>query len=228
VIKAHPFDFPYDGPLLPARTAVLAIDLQVDFLSGDGYFARKGYDPAPLRAVIAPIKRLTDAAREAGCLVIWTRQGYRADLADANEYDHWRARRAGIDMKRGDPGSLLRGSPGYQIVPELTPPSQDVIVDKTANGAFYQTDLELVLRARGITHLIFCGCTTDVCVHTTLREAVDRKYQCLLVQDACASADAYAHAAALHMVTVEDGIFGVVSTLEDVLRGLAACRAGDR
>ncbi len=228
MIKAHPFDFPYDGALLPACTAVLAIDLQVDFLSGDGYFARKGYDPAPLRAVIAPIKRLTDAAREAGCLVIWTRQGYRADLADANEYDHWRARRAGIDMKRSDPGSLLRGSPGYQIVPELTPPSHDVIVDKTANGAFYQTDLELVLRARGITHLIFSGCTTDVCVHTTLREAVDRKYQCLLVQDACASADAYAHAAALHMVTVEDGIFGVVSTLEDVLLGLAACRAGAR
>ena len=228
MIKAHPFDFPYDGKPELARTAVLAIDLQVDYLSNDGYFARKGYDPAPLRAVIAPIKRLTDAAREAGCLVIWTRQGYRADLADASEYDRWRARRAGIELKRGDPGSLLRGSPGYQIVPELTPPDGDVIVDKTANGAFYQTDLELVLRARGITHLIFSGCTTDVCVHTTLREAVDRKYQCLLVQDACASADAYAHAAALHMVTVEDGVFGVVSTLEDVLRGLAACRAGAR
>lgn len=228
VIKALPFDFPYDGRLDTARTAVLAIDLQVDYLSADGYFARKGYDPAPLRAVIGPVKRLTDAARDAGCLVIWTRQGYRADLADASEYDHWRARRAGIDMTRDDPGSLLRGSRGYQIVPELTPPPQDVIVDKTANGAFYQTDLELVLRARGITHLIFSGCTTDVCVHTTLREAVDRKYQCLLVQDACASADAYAHAAALHMVTVEDGVFGVVSALEDVLRGLEACRAGAR
>jgi len=228
LIKARPFDYPYDGRLDPARTAVLAIDLQVEFLSSDGYFAHKGYDPAPLRAVIEPVKRLTDAARDAGCLVIWTRQGYRADLADASDYDHWRARRAGIDLKRGDVGSVLRGSPGYDIVPELTPPPGDVIVDKTANGAFYQTDLELVLRARGITHLIFSGCTTDVCVHTTLREAVDRKYQCLLVQDACASADAYAHAAALHMVTVEDGVFGVVSTLEDVLRGLEACRAGAR
>jgi nicotinamidase-related amidase len=178
--------------------------------------------------VIEPVKRLTEAARDAGCLVIWTRQGYRADLADASDYDHWRARRAGIDLKRGDVGSVLRGSPGYDIVPELTPSPGDVIVDKTANGAFYQTDLELVLRAQGITHLIFSGCTTDVCVHTTLREAVDRKYQCLLVQDACASADAYAHAAALHMVTVEDGVFGVLATLDDVLRGLAACRAGDR
>ena len=222
MIQATPFSYPYDSCLDSIRTAVLAIDLQVDFLSADGYFARKGYDPAPLRSVIAPIKRLTDAARSAGCLVIWTRQGYRADLADASPYDLWRARRAGIDMPRGDPGSLLRGSPGYQIVPELTPGAGDVIVDKTANGAFYQTDLELVLRARGITHLIFSGCTTDVCVHTTLREAVDRKYQCLLVKDACASADAYAHDAAVHMVTVEDGIFGVVSTVDDVLAGLSA------
>ena len=228
MIKARPFDYPYDGGLDPARTAVLAIDLQVEFLSSDGYFARKGYDPAPLRAVIEPVKRLTEAARDAGCLVIWTRQGYRADLADASSYDRWRAQRAGIDLKRGDVGSVLRGSPGYDIVPELTPSPGDVIVDKTANGAFYQTDLELVLRAQGITHLIFSGCTTDVCVHTTLREAVDRKYQCLLVQDACASADAYAHAAALHMVTVEDGVFGVLAALDDVLRGLAACRAGDR
>ena len=228
MIKARPFDYPYDGGLDPARTAVLAIDLQVEFLSSDGYFARKGYDPAPLRAVIEPVRCLTDAARDAGCLVIWTRQGYRADLADVSDYDHWRARRAGIDLKQGDVGSVLRGSPGYDIVPELTPSPGDVIVDKTANGAFYQTDLELVLRAQGITHLIFSGCTTDVCVHTTLREAVDRKYQCLLVQDACASADAYAHAAALHMVTVEDGVFGVLATLDDVLRGLAACREGDR
>lgn len=228
MIKARPFDFPFDGVIDPARTAVLAIDMQVDYLSSDGYFARKGYDPAPMRAVIGPVKRLTDAVRDAGCMVIWTRQGYRADLADANAYDHWRARRVGIDMKRGDPGSLLRGTPGYQIVPELAPPAGDVIVDKTANGAFYQTDLELVLRTRGITHLIFSGCTTDVCVHTTLREAVDRKYQCLLVEDACASGDAYAHAAALHMVTVEDGIFGVVATLDDVLLGLRALRAGAR
>lgn len=224
MIKAQPFDFPYDGRIELARTAVLAIDLQIDYLSDLGYFARKGYDPSPLRAVIPPVKRLTDAARDAGCLVVWTRQGYRADLADANDYDLWRARRAGIDMRRGDTGSLARGSPGYQIVPELTPPAEDVIIDKTANGAFYQTDLELVLRARGITHLIFSGCTTDVCVHTTLREAVDRKYQCLLVRDACASADAYAHAAALHMVTVEDGVFGVLATLDDVIQGLAASK----
>lgn len=222
LIKARPFNFPYDGALDPARTALLAIDLQVDFLSPDGYFARKGYDPSPLRAVIPAIKTLTDAARSAGVRVIWTRQGYRADLADVAPYDRWRNARAGIPLAAGDGASLLRGSEGYDIVPELTPDASDFVVDKTANGAFYETDLDLILRAQGITHLIFTGCTTDVCVHTTLREANDRKYQCLLVEDACASGDAYAHKAAVHMVTVEDGIFGVVADGATVLDGFAA------
>ena len=217
LIKSRPFDFPYEGEIDPARCALLAIDMQVDFLSADGYFARKGYDPAPLRGIIPVIKKLTDAARATGVRIIWTRQGYRADLADAAPYDRWRNARAGIPLKAGDEASLLRGSTGYDIVPELTPHSEDIIVDKTANGAFYQTDLELVLRAQGITHLIFTGATTDVCVHTTLREANDRKYQCLLVEDACASGDAYAHQAAVHMVTVEDGIFGVVANSNQVM-----------
>lgn len=222
LIKARPFNFPYDGALDPARTALLAIDLQVDFLSPDGYFARKGYDPSPLRAVIPAIKTLTDAARSAGVRVIWTRQGYRADLADVTPYDRWRNARAGIPLAAGDGASLLRGSEGYDIVPELTPDAPDFVVDKTANGAFYETDLDLILRAQGITHLIFTGCTTDVCVHTTLREANDRKYQCLLVEDGCASGDAYAHQAAVHMVTVEDGIFGVVADSAAVLDGFAS------
>ena len=221
-IASRPFDYPYDGRLDPAKTALLAIDLQNDFLSDDGYFARKGYDPAPLRAVIPVIGRLAQAARAAGVRVIWTRQGYRADLADAAPYDRWRNARAGIPLKAGDGASLLRGSAGYDIVSELTPEPGDFVIDKTANGAFYETDLDLVLRAQGITHLIFTGCTTDVCVHTTLREANDRKYQCLLVEDACASGDAYAHAAAVHMVTVEDGIFGVVADSAAVIAGLAA------
>lgn len=219
LIQARPFAFPYQGTLDPARTALLAIDLQVDFLSEDGYFARKGYDPAPLRAVIPVIGQLTDAARAAGVRVIWTRQGYRADLADVAPYDRWRNARAGIPLAAGDGASLLRGSAGYDIVPELVPQEGDFIVDKTANGAFYETDLDLILRAQGITNLIFTGCTTDVCVHTTLREANDRKYQCLLVEDACTSGDAYAHAAAVHMVTVEDGIFGVVADSAAVIAG---------
>ncbi len=225
LIKARPFNFPYDEALDPRRCAILAIDMQVDFLSADGYFARKGYDPSPLRAVIPTIKAVTDAGRAAGMRVIWTRQGYRADLGDAAPYDRWRNARAGIPLEAGDGASLLRGSAGYQIVPELTPPTGDIIVDKTANGAFYQTDLELILKAQEITHLIFTGCTTDVCVHTTLREANDRKFQCLLVEDACASGDAYAHAAAVHMVTVEDGIFGVVSDSGALLQAFGQERA---
>ena len=215
-ILAHPFDYPFDGNLDPARTAILAIDLQIDFLSPDGYLAAKGYDPAPLRAILPNVAAILDAGRAAGCLIVHTRQGYRADLADMSVYERWRRRRAGLEGTQ----ILLRGSPGFEIVPEIMVDGADVIIDKTANGAFTYTDLDHVLRWRGITHLILTGCTTDVCVHTTLREANDRNYQCLLVEDACASGDLYAHQAAVHMVTVEDGIFGAVASTDAVLAAL--------
>ena len=220
-IAARPFNFPYDGRLDPAQAALLVIDLQVDFLASDGYFARKGYDPAPLRAILPTVNALIATARQAGLLIVHTRQGYRADMADMTEYERWRRRRSGLDGT----AVMLRGSPGYEVVPEIPVATWDVVVDKTANGAFTHTDLEHVLRARDITHLLFSGCTTDVCVHSTLREAVDRNFQCLLIEDACASADRYAHEAAIHMVTVEDGVFGTVARSADVLgalRGVAA------
>ncbi len=222
MIRAQPFNYPYDEQFDPKKMALLVIDLQVDFLDEDGYFARKGYDPAPLRSIIPVVKEMVAAARNAGCRIIWTRQGYRADLADVTPYDHWRSRRAGIDLTDPENSALVRGSPGFEILPELMPAKDDIVVDKTANGAFYQTDLEMVLKSQGISQLLFCGITTDVCVHTTLREATDRKFQCLLVPDACASADTYAHDAAIHMVTVEDGIFGVVATARDVIAGLSS------
>jgi nicotinamidase-related amidase len=220
-ISARPFDYPYDGNLDPAVTALLVIDLQVDFLSSDGYFARKGYDPAPLRAILPKVNAVIAAARQAGCTIIHTRQGYRADRADMTPYERWRRQRAGLDGT----DVLLRSSPGFEIVPEIDVRAEDIIIDKTANGAFTHTELEHVLRARSITHLLFTGCTTDVCVHTTLREAQDRNFQNLLIEDACASGDQYAHDAAVHMVTVEDGIFGVVATAKDVIAGLKALRA---
>lgn len=212
-IAARPFPFPYDGLLSPTATALLVIDLQVDFLSQNGYFARKGYNPAPLRAILPTVNALIHAARNAGCLIVHTRQGYRSDLADITPYERWRRKRAGLD----DTNVLIRSSPGYQIVPEITVVPSDIIVDKTANGAFTHTDLDHILRAKGITHLVFTGCTTDVCVHSTMREAADRNFQCLLVEDACASGDKYAHDAAVYMVTVEDGIFGVVAKAADVI-----------
>lgn len=216
-IRARPFDFPFDGDLRPERCALLIIDMQEDFLGPDGYFAAKGYDPAPLRAIVPTIATLADRLRAAGVRIVWTRQGYRSDLADLSAYDRWRAERAGLVFGSGGRGIFTRGSPGFEIVADLAPAPADIVIDKTANGSFCQTDLDLILRAQGITHLLFAGCTTDVCVHSSLREANDLKYQCLLIEDACASGDAYAHAAALHMVTVEDGIFGTVAASAAVL-----------
>jgi len=216
-VTARPFDFPFDGMLDPARAAVIAIDLQVDFLSPTGYLAAKGYDPEPLRQILPNVAAVINAARTAGCLIVHTRQGYRADLADMSVYERWRRRRAGLEGT----DVLVRGSPGFEIAPEVPVVEGDVIIDKTTNGAFTYTDLDHVLRWRGITHLILLGCTTDVCVHTTLREANDRNYQCLVVEDACASGDPYAHDAAIYMVTVEDGVFGVVAKTLDVVVALS-------
>lgn len=217
-IKARPFDFPYDGRLDPARLALLVIDLQIDFVSPEGYLAKRGYDVTPVRAILPAVRAVIEAVRRVGGLVIYTRQGYRADLADMTEYERFRRRRGGLEGT----GVLVRGSPGFEIVPELPVDPTDVIVDKTANGAFTYTDLEQILRVRQIEHVMLTGCTTDVCVHSTLREAHDRNFQCLLIEDACASGDAYAHAAAVHMVTVEDGVFGAVAKTVDVVQGLGA------
>lgn len=220
-IDARPFAFPHDGPLDPARTALLVIDMQVDFLANDGYFARMGYDPTPLRAIIPAVTRVAAAARRAGLLVVQTRQGYRADLADMTPYHVFRRRRAGFPHPPGPDGPLMRDTPGFQTVPEVRHPA-DIVLDKTANSAFQHTDLDTILRARGITHLLFSGCTTDVCVHSTQREAVDRNYQCCLLEDACASGDGAAHLAAIHMTQVEDGAFGVVATVAQALAALEA------
>lgn len=221
MISAKPFDFPYDGKLVPAATALIVIDLQEDFLSTTGYFARSGYDPSPLRAILPTVNHLIGACRAAGIRIIHTRQGYRGDLADMTPYEKWRRTRAGLDGT----DVLLRSSPGFQIVPEIDIAPNDIIVDKTCNSAFTYTDFEHVLRAQGITHLLFSGCTTDVCVHTTLREACDRNFQCLTISDACASGDQKAHEGALHMVTVENGIFGALTDAHSVIDGLARLQA---
>lgn len=222
MISARPFDFPYDGKLNPKSTALIVIDLQRDFLSPDGYFARMGYDPSPLRKILPSVAKLIAAARAVGITVIHTRQGYRADMADMTPYEKWRRQRSGLEGT----DVLLRSSPGFEIVPEIDVSPGDIIIDKTCNSAFTYTDFEHVLRAQGITHLMLTGCSTDVCVHTTLREACDRNFQCLTVADACASGDQYAHEAALYMVTVENGIFGALTDSEAVLSGLAKLHGG--
>ena len=220
-IRARPFDYPYDGRLKAASAAIVVVDIQSSFLSETGYFARKVYDPSPLRRIIPNVNSIVDTARAADCHVIWIRQGYRADLADLSDYERWRCKRAGITFEEsGADAVLTRAAPGHEIVHELAVKPGEPVVEKTANGAFYQTDLDMILRTRGIKHLLFVGCTTEVCVHSTLREACDRKYQCLLVEDACASSDEEMHAAAVKMVTVEDGVFGVVADTAAVVTGL--------
>lgn len=219
MIAARPFDYPYDGRLVSQTTALVVIDMQVHFLSEHGFSAMHGYDISPLRAIIPNVARLVGAAREAGLHVVWTRHGYRADLADLTPYEAWR--HAQIHGRTGANVPLnLRGTPGFAIIPDLPQREGEPVIDKSTAGAFCSTDLDVVLRAKSISHLLFTGCTTDVCVHTTLREAADRNYQCALVEDGCASGDARAHADAVHMTTVEDGIWGVVTTTNDVIEGL--------
>ncbi|HWA47158.1 MAG TPA: isochorismatase family cysteine hydrolase [Dongiaceae bacterium] len=221
-IAASPRSFPHAG-LAGARTALLVIDMQRDFLDPRGYLAGMGYDLAGVRAAIGPARRLLDAARNAGLTVIHTRQGYRPDLAELPP--HKRARVTEGTSAIGRPGPLgrflIRGEPGFDIIPELAPIPGEFIVDKTANSAFWGTDLAAILAAHRIDSLIFAGVTTDVCVHCTLREATDRGFECLLASDACGSGDAEAHRAALHMVTVEDGVFGAIAEVAQIADALA-------
>jgi nicotinamidase-related amidase len=221
-IAANPRLFPHAG-LAAARTALLVIDMQRDFLDPRGYLAGMGYDLAGVRAAIGPAKRLLDAARRSGLTIIHTRQGYRPDLAELPP--HKRARVAAGTSAIGKAGPLgrflIRGEPGFEIIPELAPAPDEFTVDKTANSAFWGTDLAAILAAHRIDSLIFAGVTTDVCVHCTLREANDRGFECLLASDACGSGDAEAHRAALHMVTVEDGVFGAVAEVAQIADALA-------
>ncbi len=225
-ISASPRSFPHGG-LATARTALVLIDMQRDFLDPSGYLGAMGYGLDGVRAAIAPAQRLLGAARRAGLPVIHTRQGYRPDLAEIPP--HKRARIASGTSaigKRGPLGRfLMRGEPGFEIVAELAPAPGEIVIDKTANSAFWGTDLAAILAAHRIDSLILAGVTTDVCVHCTLREANDRGFECLLASDACGSGDAAAHRAALHMVTVEDGVFGVLAEVDAIVAALARLAA---
>jgi nicotinamidase-related amidase len=212
----------------PATTALIVIDMQRDFLDPAGYIGQSGVDVGVLRAAIPNVQRLLGAARSAGIRVIHTREGHRPDLADLNAVKAQRAAGAGAAIgSRGPLGRLLvRGEHGHGIVDELAPLASEVVIDKPGFGAFYATDLELVLRAWGITTLTLAGVTTDVCVHSTLREAVDRGFECQTVGDACAAVDSAVHRAMLTCISGEGGILGrVVSTAEIVAAWAGAKQA---
>jgi len=216
-IMAQPYEFPFDQ----AHAALLIIDMQRDFLEPGGFGAALGNDVSLLRSAIAPTGALLAAARAAGLFVIHTREGHRPDLSDLPPA---KKRRGRFATTIGDPGPmgriLVHGEAGHDIIPELAPIAGEPVIDKPGKGAFHATDLGAILANRGVTQLIVCGVTTEVCVSTTVREANDRGFECLVLSDCTGSYVAGFHEQALAMVTAQGGIFGWVGHSLDVRAAL--------
>ena len=226
-VSAEPYNWPWNGDLRPENTAIIVIDMQTDFCGEGGYIAQLGYDISLTRECIGPIKRLLEHMRTTGIRIMHTREGHRPDLSDLPPNKRWRSRQTwgNKDMGIGDMGPkgriLVRGEPGWDIIPELAPAPGEIVIDKPGKGSFCATDLDLILRQQGIANLVLAGITTDVCVHTTMREGNDRGYECLLLEDCCRATDAGNHTAALKMIKMQNGVFGAVARSRAFIEALS-------
>lgn len=228
-IVAEPYAWPFDGSIVPEHTALICIDWQTDFCGPGGYVDAMGYDLNLTRAGVEPTRQVLDLVRRVpGMHVVHTREGHKPDLSDCPPNKLWRSKQIGAGI--GDAGPcgriLVRGEVGWDIIPELYPIVGEPIIDKPSKGAFSTTDIDLVLRNRGITHLIFTGITTDVCVHTIMREANDLGYECLLLKDCTGATDYDNYQAAVKMVTMQGGVFGAVADSGALIEALTPLATG--